>query len=216
MEQSASGVRALPESRYQSEGIQRRSFPLYTPAMIDRREFLLQSAVLCLTAVPSAAAFGLPCLGDKVALMRIAMAEHAAAFSFRNAFWSHCELSGAFEQDGFWEMYESHPLVIRWRSTLQTAQESAERVFTTPPADARDEEMVMEGLDAYDKIAGSSFARQTARDLFTPERFQTYPLQNIRKALLTDPADVFEKTGMPEFLRELREAPLQKFLVGAS
>jgi hypothetical protein len=89
-------------------------------------------------------------------------------------------------------------------------------VFTTRPADARDEEMVMEGLDAYDKIAGSSFARQTARDLFTPERFQTYPLQNIRKALLTDPADVFEKTGMPEFLRELREAPLQKFLVGAS
>ena len=62
----------------------------------------------------------------------------------------------------------------------------------------------MMALDAYEEIHPSAFAMQTARDLFTPRRYQTYAHARLRHYLLTDPDEDFAKTGMPGFLRVMR------------
>ena len=84
------------------------------------------------------------------------------------------------------------------------ARHCVEQAFATPSACVEDEDGVMLALDAYEKIHPSAFAMQTARDLFTPRRHQTYPLDRLRHWLLTDPDEDFSKTGMPGFLQKMR------------
>jgi hypothetical protein len=84
------------------------------------------------------------------------------------------------------------------------ARTCVELVFMTPTCCAGDEAGVMMALDAYEDIYPYAFAMQTARDLFTPRRYQTYSRERLRHWLLTDPDEEFVKSGMPGFLREMR------------
>lgn len=87
---------------------------------------------------------------------------------------------------------------------IHHARDCVERAFATACVSVDDEDAVMIALDAYEDIHPSAFAMQTARDLFTPRRHQTYPLDRLRHWLLTDPDEDFAKTGMPGFLQEMR------------
>jgi hypothetical protein len=88
---------------------------------------------------------------------------------------------------------------------LRHARDCVENAFMTPTICAADEDALMVALDAYEEIHPSAFAMQTARDLFTPRRYQTYSRERLRHWLLTDPEEEFAKSGMPGFLREMRE-----------
>lgn len=85
------------------------------------------------------------------------------------------------------------------------ARDCVENAFMTPSACAADEDAVLMALDAYEEIHPSAFAMQTARDLFTPLRYRTYAHERLRHWLLTDPEEEFAKSGMPGFLRTMRE-----------
>lgn len=88
---------------------------------------------------------------------------------------------------------------------VRHARDCVEKVFSTPCAFIDDEDAVMIALDAYEDIHPSAFAMQTARDLFTPRAHQSYSRERLRHWLLTDPDEDFAKTGMPWFLREMRQ-----------
>jgi len=90
-------------------------------------------------------------------------------------------------------------------SAVQHARDCVEAAFMTPTSCAGDEDAVMLALDAYEEIHPSAFWMQTARDLFTPGRHQTYSRDRLRHWLLTDPDEDFIKTGMPGFLRAARQ-----------
>lgn len=88
---------------------------------------------------------------------------------------------------------------------VRHARNCVEKVFASPCASVDDEGAVMMALDAYEDIHPSAFAMQTARDLFTPRRHQTYSRERLRHWLLNDPDEDFAKTGMPGFLREAKK-----------
>lgn len=89
------------------------------------------------------------------------------------------------------------------------AQAAAERAFMTQPACEVEDDAIMQAFELYARIAPSAFAVQTARDLFTPRRYQNCEpesFDNIREGLLTDPDEMFAKSPVPEFLWEMRRA----------
>lgn len=126
------------------------------------------------------------------------------AFTQWRATWNASEARGMINQDGFSEWFDAQPTTLAYNAARDRAFEAVEAVFMSDPQTELEEDIVMEALEAYAQIAPSSFALQTARDLFTPIRFQKYPLERLRHWLLTDPEEDFEKTGMPRFLREMR------------
>jgi len=172
---------------------------------IDRREFVTMTA----TAGMSAAFLPLwPTLNAQMAArihaMRDALLVLDDAGNQQRADWSRYEGAGLVSQDGFWSWYKTQRSTVLYDRAIQDARNAVEEAFMTPTYSSRDEDAVMEALNAYEEIHPSAFWMQTARDLFTPLRFQTYPLEHIRHWLLTDPEEDFEKTGMPGFLRAVR------------
>lgn len=112
---------------------------------------------------------------------------------------------GLTDRDDFWDWYEAQSSTKAYRIALKQVQDAVEAALMTPPVSPEEEDAIMEALEVYKDIAPSFFALQTACDLFTPSRHQTYPLDRLRHWLLTDPEEDFEKTGMPGFLKIMRE-----------
>ncbi len=146
----------------------------------DRRNFIAMAAGAALVFIAPAATSVLPVshFSPVIAARMLAMQAALAAPG----------VSDAFQQDA-----------------IAHARDCVEAAFMTPCASAADEDAVMMALDAYEKIYPNAFAMQSARDLFTPRQYQTYPLDRLRHWLLTDPDEDFAKSGMPAFLRRLRE-----------
>lgn len=143
-------------------------------------------------------------MAARIHAMRGALLVLDHAGNQQRADWSRYEGAELVSQDGFWPWYKTQRSTILYDRAIQDARNAVEAAFMTPTYSSRDEDAVMEALTAYEEIHPSAFWMQTARDLFTPLRFQTYPLERIRHWLLTDPEEDFEKTGMPGFLRAVR------------
>jgi hypothetical protein len=185
--------------------------------IIDRRHFLAGIAVAGLSVTCTGICSVYTSMDERMQALRLAMSDYEAASLSRARFYARCEQAGALENDGFWDWFVKQPVIRNYHAAGQRAQEAAEAAFATTPLSMGDEDAVVEALDIYAQIAPSAFALQTARDLFTPKRFQTYPLDNLRNALLTDPDEMFEKSGMPGFLKVMRQDRTKMSLVsGAS
>ncbi len=147
----------------------------------DRRKFVVMTAVAALAFFVPTATSGLPVQNSLSPIMA------ARIRAMRDAFAALKVATDALQSDA-----------------VGRARDCVENVFGTPTACAADEDAVMLALDAYEQIHPSAFAMQTARDLFTPRRHQSYPLDRLRHWLLTDPDEDFVKSGMPGFLRTMR------------
>ena len=171
----------------------------------DRRQFLqVASATLAVASLPTfVPTFG---LSAKVRELRSAMAAFEAADGRREIFWTSCERAGIATDDGFWDWYVEQPVVRAAYAALRDVQTATESAFITPPQSHLDEDLIMQAMDVYELISPSAWAVQTARDLFTPARFQEYPLDGIREGLLTDPDEYFAKSPVPDFLWRMRAA----------
>lgn len=176
----------------------------------NRREFIVAAPVgavaLITSGAPSLGNYaGLSCtLATRLAAMRGALAVLEAASQSQEAFWQSCETIGLIEQDAFWDWYQVQPVRMAYRQALENALHTVEAAFMATTTSSADEEVVMDALSAYEQIAPSAFAMQCARDLFTPQRFQTYPLSRMREALLSDPDECFAKSPVPGFLHRMR------------
>lgn len=136
--------------------------------------------------------------------MRDALAVLETARQAQEAFWQSCETIGLIEQDAFWDWYQVQPVRMAYRQALENALHTVQAAFMATTTSSADEDAVMDALSAYAQIAPSAFAIQSARDLFTPPRFQTYPHSRIREALLSDPDECFAKSPVPRFLHKMR------------
>ncbi|EKS35371.1 hypothetical protein [Afipia clevelandensis] len=153
---------------------------------IDRRSFGMAAAgaVFALhSAAFSASARSVSTMASKVADMRHAM----KLFEI------------AFKGDEYGNSYQA---------TVEHAVDAVEAVFTTPPASADEDDAVIEALEAYRQVAPSWFSLQTAHDLFTPARYRSYALDRLRDGLLSDPDEEFVKSGMPWFLKAMRQGQI--------
>jgi len=175
---------------------------------IDRRRFFSLTAGLAVApTIPAAlqiAGLSVAMAGSLRAMNEAMTLLESASDRWRSDYKLY-GAAGLHDREGFWDWYKAQPSTIVYDDAVQRARDAVERAFMTKTASYQDEDAVMLALAAYAEIAASSFAVQTARDLNTPQRFQTYPLDRLRHALLTDPDEDFVKSGMPGFLRRLRE-----------
>lgn len=173
---------------------------------IDRRRAVALAAGAFLSPVladPSWSGVG-PAMTSRLAAMREAMAGLERARHAHDVFWTCCEAAGAFEHDGAWDWYQAQPVRVAYRRALERAWSAVEAAFMTVPVTPADEDGVMQALATYEPIAPSAFAMQSARDLFTPPRFQSYPHEPLRRWLLSEPDETFAKSPMPGFLLRMR------------
>lgn len=176
---------------------------------LDRRAFVgLAAGTTVAALLPWPATDLSPAMSANFATMRDAMAALEVATHRQRTFWCAYVEAGLIAQDGFWDWYQGQPVSVAYRNALDHARFAVEAAFATSPGTPADEDAVMKALDAYEEIYPYAFAMQTARDLFTPRRYQTYPLDRMRHWLLTDPDEDFAKSGMPPFLRTLRDTRL--------
>lgn len=174
-------VKTVAINRCSRESHVVHSFVRPSVSRIDRRNVLTLAAAVALASVIPAipGMFPVPSLSPIMAARMRAMRDALAALEVAPK---------ALESDA-----------------VAYARDCVENALLTPTACAADEDAVLMALDAYEEIHPSAFAMQTARDLFTPRRYQTYPLARLRHWLLTDPDEDFAKSGMPGFLRTMRE-----------
>jgi hypothetical protein len=171
---------------------------------LDRRQFV--STLVC-TAAGVAMPPGAPSLvASQMEVARHAYCRWQAAFDL----WRTCnrlfEVVEVATETGVLERFIPTAPTLVYSEARDMAQDAIETVLMTKPLNEGDDAIIMDALDLYAEIAPSSFAMTTARDMFTPERFQNYPLTNIRHCLLTDPDEDFEKTGIPGFLKVMRDS----------
>lgn len=172
---------------------------------IDRRGFLTAGAALAATlSVPFLKGLPSPMMAEALRDIDQAIQAFETARAAKVRDWARYEAALLLDGDGFWEWYMQRDTTRRYYAAWTHARAVIERAFMLPVETMDDEDALMKVLDLYAQISGSSFATQTARDLFTPRRYQTYPHDRIRHWLLTDPEEDFEKTGMPGFLRQMR------------
>lgn len=177
---------------------------------ISRRHFVLTagSAAAAPWLLPDAASAGRL---DSVMERRMRDLKNAIrAFDeiagIRQRLWDRRASLGMADADGCWEWYVARPESRAYYTAERRAQVAAERAFMTPPVSEAGEDAIMEALELYARIAPSAFAVQTARDLFTPGRFQAYSHDGERDWLLNAPDEAFEKSPVPAFLTRMRAA----------
>jgi hypothetical protein len=174
---------------------------------IDRRDFLIAGAALGVSlAVPSirvglspAMTAAMRDIERTMGLLKIAQADKARD-------WVRYETAGLLEGEGFWDWYMQQDSTRTYYAAWKQAQDLVEQSLMIPAETADDEDALIRALDIYAQISPSSFATQTARDLFTPRRHQAYSHDAGRVWLLTEPDDMFEKLPMPDFLKKMRQA----------
>lgn len=176
-------------------------------AHLDRRGFVTLAVGAAVTPLLSGLAWsGLStAMAARVDAMREAMAKLELVGRSHDAFRQSCDDMGLIARDGFWGWYQAQPVRVEFQQVLERARSEVEAAFMMRPETASDEDAVMMALAAYEEIHPSAFAMQTARDLFTPRRYQTCSRDRLRHWLLTDPDEYFVKSGMPGFLRTMRE-----------
>lgn len=179
---------------------------------IDRRRFVAATTVsIASLSLPSLAlaAITIPVISGTMAESLRAMSDAMAALErtgrAQDAFWQSCEAAGLIERDAFWDWYQVRPVRVAYQQALERAWAAVEAAFMTMPETHEDEDGVMHALASYEQIAPSAFAMQSARDLFTPPRYQSYPHDAERAWLLTAPDEMFTKSPMPGFLRRMRD-----------
>lgn len=141
---------------------------------------------------------------DRLRAAQIALKVWRAAFER----WRVCErpfdVVEVATNDGIYEEFLPRPPTLNYYAARDRAREAVEAAFMTTPQSVDDEVMVMSALDLYREVAPSAFALQTARDLFTPKQFQTYPHKSDRDWLLNEPDETFAKAPVPDFLWRVR------------
>jgi|GEM_PF-5802832 len=173
---------------------------------IDRRGFLTAGAALAATlSLPLLKGLPSPMMAEALRDIDQAIQAFETARAAKVRDWARYEAALLLDGDGFWDWYMQRDTTQRYYAAWKQAQEVVEDTLMIPAKNPDDEDALMTVLDVYAQISGSSFATQTARDLFTPPRYQTFPHDRIRHWLLTDPDEDFEKTGMPAFLRRMRD-----------
>lgn len=146
-----------------------------------------------------------PLMASRLNAMHEAMAMLQRAGRAQDAFWQSCEAAGLIERNAFWDWYQAQPVRVAYQQALERAWAAVEAAFMTVPDTHEDEDSVMHALASYELIAPSAFAMQSARDLFTPPRYQSYPHDAERAWLLTAPDEMFAKSPMPGFLLRMRD-----------
>lgn len=170
---------------------------------LDRRDVL--STLVCAAACVALPSGGKDVLTDRMEIAREAVERWRAAFDLWKTCRNSYEVVEIATSEGVREEFIPTAPTLLYDEVRDRAQAAVEAVLMTPPENDSDDAAIMDALDLYAEIAPSAFALMTARDLFTPRRYQTYPLAQIRHWLLTDPEEDFEKTGMPAFLKTMRQ-----------